>query len=328
MNDGGTMAMLGDAWVQVQGWLFEAAVQPLLFTTGLYVWSEPAFDAVEFVMLGVLQILVILAVMVPLERWRPVETWPDRARVKVDLTYTLLAKLGLAPLLIFMVLTPVDQELSELMRDHGLAPLVLEDIAPALHEWPLLSFAIYFILLDLVGYWVHRAQHGLRWWWALHALHHSQRQMTCWSDDRNHLVDDLAVGFVLAVTALVIGVEPGQFVAIVTVTKLLESFSHANVRLGFGAIGRRLLVEPAFHRRHHAIADATDPSRHDVNFGVVLPWWDMLFGTARHHAHVYPTGVDDAEVDRDGAQGWVAQQVNGVRRMARALRPTRRPAAA
>ncbi|MFX7106336.1 sterol desaturase family protein, partial [Acinetobacter baumannii] len=57
----------------------------------------------------------------------------------------------------------------------------------------------------------------------------------------------------IAFTARAIGVPPGQFVALVAVTQLVESFSHANLRLDFGWLGERLLVSPRFHRQHHAI---------------------------------------------------------------------------
>ncbi|MFX9619248.1 sterol desaturase family protein, partial [Acinetobacter baumannii] len=77
---------------------------------------------------------------------------------------------------------------------------------------------------------------------------HSQRAMTMWSDNRNHLLDDVIRDVLIAFTARAIGVPPGQFVALVAVTQLVESFSHANLRLDFGWLGERLLVSPRFHR--------------------------------------------------------------------------------
>ena len=53
------------------------------------------------------------------------------------------------------------------------------------------GFLAYLLVFDFIDYWLHRAQHGASWWWGLHSLHHSQRQMTLWSDNRNHLLDDL-----------------------------------------------------------------------------------------------------------------------------------------
>jgi hypothetical protein len=48
-----------DGWIDVQAWLFDAIVSPTLYPLGLMEWYEPAFNAVEFVMLGVVQIAVI-----------------------------------------------------------------------------------------------------------------------------------------------------------------------------------------------------------------------------------------------------------------------------
>ncbi|MER8125087.1 sterol desaturase family protein, partial [Acinetobacter baumannii] len=76
-------------------------------------------------------------------------------------------------------------------------------------------------------------------WWALHAVHHSQRRMTMWSDNRNHLLDDLLRDVLIALVARAVGVPPGQFVAVVACTQLIESLSHANVRLQFGWLGER-----------------------------------------------------------------------------------------
>ena len=73
----------------------------------------------------------------------------------------------------------------------------------------LFAFFAYLVVFDFVDYWLHRGQHGLRWWWGLHSLHHSQRQMTKWSDNRGHLLDDLlrdgAIVIVAILSALVVG---------------------------------------------------------------------------------------------------------------------------
>ena len=85
----------------------------------------------------------------------------------------------------------------------------------------------------------------------------------------------------LAVFAQFVGVQPDDFVLILMVGRLIESWSHANVDMSFGRLGERLLVGPRFHRLHHALADAAQPHIHDHNFAPVLPIWDILFGTAR-----------------------------------------------
>jgi sterol desaturase/sphingolipid hydroxylase (fatty acid hydroxylase superfamily) len=316
------MRPLVDLWVGTQTWLFETLVSPLLFSLNLMEWFEPAFNAVEFVMLGVVQIVVIATVMRFCERRWGVERG-EEGLVGVDRVYTVLNKLGIVPLLVFVVAYPVTQEIEHLVRLMGFAPPRLERLIPGLHDNAFASFLVYFALYDFAAYWVHRAQHRFSWWWALHSLHHSQRRVTVWSDDRNHILDDLLVNLVLAVFAQMVGVQPDDFVLILIVGRLVESWSHANLDMSFGRWGARLLVAPRFHRLHHARADAREPHIHDHNFAPVFPVWDMLFGTARFDSQLRPTGVDDAEVDRDNGRGWLAQQARVFKRFVAALTPLR-----
>jgi sterol desaturase/sphingolipid hydroxylase (fatty acid hydroxylase superfamily) len=142
--------------------------------------------------------------------------------------------------------------------------------------------------------------------------------MTLWSDDRNHLLDDLIKDSVFVGLALLLGVPPAQFVGLVVVTRLLESLSHANVRLSFGVLDR-LLVSPRFHRQHHAIGaghESTGPgSLGGHNFAVLFPVWDLLFGTARFDAGYPATGVRDQLDGRDYGRGFWAQQWLGIARL-------------
>ena len=67
------MRDLIDIWVGVQTWLFETLVSPVLFRFGLMEWYEPAFNAVEIFMLGIVQILVIALAMRFFEKRWPLE---------------------------------------------------------------------------------------------------------------------------------------------------------------------------------------------------------------------------------------------------------------
>lgn len=319
------MQGLIDIWVDVQSWILETVVHPLLFRFGYMTFFEDAPFVVETLMLGVVQIAVILLVFRPLERLAPAEQWPDRKLARVDIVYTLLSKLGVLPFVVFIVLYPVNDWLQDLVRDQDLVLPTVEQSVPWLRDQPLLLFATYFLLYDFAGYWLHRMQHAFPWWWALHSLHHSQRQVTCWSDDRNHLLDDLLASVYFAVVALLIGVQPGQYVVLLLLSRMVESLSHANVRFGFGRVLDKVLVDPWFHRTHHARASAAEPHIHDSNFGAVLPIWDLLFGTSVYDYKRRPTGVDTAEADADNGKGWVGQQIAVAGRLARAVLATFRP---
>ena len=304
----------------VQQWLFEAVVQPALFALGLANFLEDAFVGTAWFMVGVIQILVLLAVFGPLQRWRPVEPVQDRATVRTDILYTLIHRLGLFRIALFLTLEPVFDELFGVLRTAGYGTFHLDQFWPGVTDGAVASFLIYLVAFDFLGYWIHRGQHQWDVWWRLHSLHHAQRQMTMWSDNRNHLLDDIAVDCLLVLAAQLIGVAPGQFIAIVALTQLSESLQHANVRLWFGRVGERLWVSPRFHRMHHSIGIGHEPSGNNTarghNFGVLLPWWDVLFGTSNFEQRYDPTGIrDQVEQSRDYGHGFWSQQWLGLKRL-------------
>jgi sterol desaturase/sphingolipid hydroxylase (fatty acid hydroxylase superfamily) len=302
-----------------QQWLFEQAVQPLLFAAGMGQFLEDGFRATGWLLVGVLQIAVMLTVFAALERWRPVEPVTDRAAVRVDVIYTLVHRLGLFRVALFFLLDPLWAGLAGELRMAGAPAWSLDQVWPGVTDLALVSFLIYFVLFDLVDYALHRAQHRFGWWWQLHALHHSQRQMTMWSDNRNHLLDDVLRDSAFVLVALAVGIAPAQFVAVVALMQLLESLSHANVRMSFGPVLGRVFVSPRFHRLHHSIGlgheTAGPGSLGGHNFAVLFPLWDMLFRTARFDDAYPPTGIRDQLAGRDYGRGFWAQQWLGLRRM-------------
>lgn len=310
------MDALISLWAKLHAAVFESVVQPAVFHLGLTSWLEAAFDATEIFLIGALEVVVLAVLLGALEKWRPVEVWADRRPVRVDVIYTLLVRLGVAPLAIFFLLLPAVDGLNGWLRMHDFIPPKLEDAFPALFAHPFVSFLAYLVLVDFAMYWLHRAQHAFGFWWALHALHHSQREMTFWTDDRNHLLDMVMTDAVLALVALLVGVAPGQFVAIVAVTRAVESLSHANVRMSFGRVGEWLLVSPRFHRVHHAIGLGHEGRHRGQNFAVLFPAWDHLFGTA-NRTHEFPaTGIRDQLHGRDYGEGFWRQQWLGLKRLA------------
>ncbi|MDO9401176.1 MAG: sterol desaturase family protein [Polaromonas sp.] len=315
------MDWLGNLFSTVQQWLFEAAVQPLMFALGLGNLLEDGYQATAWFMVGLIQIMILLAVIGPLQRWRPVEPVTDRATIRTDMLYTVIHRLGLFRVALFFTLTPWFDEAFGALRTAGYGTFHLDQWWPGVSDNALVSLLIYLVAFDFAAYWIHRGQHQFGFWWRLHSLHHAQRQMTMWSDNRNHLLDDILVDSLMVIVAHLIGVVPGQFIAIVALTQLSESFQHANVRLWFGRFGERLWVSPRFHRLHHGIGIGHESAGRNTvgghNFGVLLPWWDMLFGTASFEPRYDPTGVrDQLEQGRDYGRGFWSQQWLGVKRLA------------
>lgn len=313
------MDALIDLFANTQAALYEGVMQPIAFAMGLGSRLEDVFDATGWLLIGLLQIAVMLAVIGPLQRWRPVEPVTDRLAVRTDVIYTVIHRLGFFRCVLFFTIDPWVDELLGEMRTAGFGTFHLEDVWPGVTDGPWTSFLIYLVVFDFLNYWLHRAQHQFNPWWALHAVHHSQRQMTQWTDNRNHLLDDVLHALIWVMVAQVIGIAPSQFVAVVALTQLSESFQHANLRVSFGWLGERLWVSPRFHRTHHGVGIGHEThGAHTMgghNFGVLLPWWDMLFGTADFGPRFEPTGIrDQVEAGRDYGQGFWTQQRLGFKR--------------
>ncbi|MBC7445259.1 MAG: sterol desaturase family protein [Polaromonas sp.] len=310
-------------FTSAQAWLFQTVVQPLLFTLGMGSLLEDAYGATAWFMMGIVQVIVLLAVIGPLQRWRPVEPMvsaAERASIRTDILYTLIHRLGLFRIVLFFTLDPWFDEIFGALRTAGYGTLHLDQLWPGVTDSAAVSLLIYLVLFDFVAYWTHRGQHQLKWWWQLHSLHHSQRQMTMWSDNRSHVLESLLDDVIMVLVAQLIGVAPEQFIVIVVLTQLSESLQHANVRLSFGRIGERLWVSPRFHRLHHSIGIGHETSGPATlgghNFGVLLPWWDMLFGTANFEQRYDPTGIrDQVEANRDYGHGFWSQQWLGMKRL-------------
>ncbi|MDO9237451.1 MAG: sterol desaturase family protein [Aquabacterium sp.] len=326
MIDQSFIAPVTDAFGQAQQWLFEVWVQPLAFSMGLGNFLEDAYAGTGWLLVGLIQLLIMLCLIGPLQWWRPVERMVDRASVRVDICYTLMHRLGLFQVAMFFSVEPLLDMAFGQARLSGLDGVQLDALMapywPGITDTAWAGFVLYLLVFDLLGYWTHRGQHHINKWWALHAVHHSQRQMTMWSDNRNHLLDSIIVDVIIALTARLIGVPPGQFVAVVALTQLVENLAHANARIGFGWLGERLLVGPRFHRLHHGIGVGHEGSAIGTlggcNFAVLFPLWDMLFGTARFDGQFAPTGIRDQlplHGARDYGAGFWRQQWLGLKRL-------------
>ncbi|MBS0226888.1 MAG: sterol desaturase family protein [Proteobacteria bacterium] len=275
--------------------------------------SPQAHEIANYFLLAIVQVAVIALVFRPMERLWPAEDWPDRRITKIDRGYTLIKLFGVLPLFTYLVLAPLGNLLGG-GSDDPAGIVSVQGLVPWLGHHPVLLFLVYYAIQDFTYYLIHRLQHAIPWWWALHSLHHSQRQVSCWSNDRDHYLDDLLEALIVAGVAVVIGVPPVEYALLVLSGELLQNLSHANVRLRFGPVLDKLVVDPRFHRLHHMRVDPARPTLHACNYALVFPLWDILFGTALYGERVRPTGVGDPMVDADNRRGIIGQQVSVLKR--------------
>src|SRR5512141_2220490 len=94
---------MDDPFDLIAGWLQETFIIPLLYDLGLMRWEDLAQGWVLFAVYGAVQVVLTLAICMTRERWRPVEHWPDKKAVGVDIFYTVLSRVGVLPLVTFVM---------------------------------------------------------------------------------------------------------------------------------------------------------------------------------------------------------------------------------
>ncbi|AIF48936.1 sterol desaturase family protein [Dyella japonica] len=314
------MAAWADPWASMLAWTCTHAVHPVLQWLHLSWLDSQASDIARYFLLTIAQVAIIALVLRPLESVWPAERWEQRRTTAIDGRYTLIKLFVVLPLFTYLVLFPLNQWMGGDSNGDGAGLVSIQQGVPWLAGHPLVLFLVYYAIYDFVLYVVHRLQHQIPWWWALHSLHHSQRQLSCWSNDRDHYLDDLLEALIVAGVGVLIGVAPTEYALLVLMGELLQNLGHANIRLHFGPVLGRVLVDPRYHRLHHMRVDPDQPTLHACNYAFVFPIWDILFGTALYGRAVRPTGVCDPMVDADNRHGMAGQQWTTLRRWWCAIR--------
>ena len=73
-----------DAFDDAQSALYQHLIQPLALILGLQGQLEQAYEATGWLLIGLLQISAMLLVLLPLERWNPVEPITDQRGIRTD----------------------------------------------------------------------------------------------------------------------------------------------------------------------------------------------------------------------------------------------------
>jgi sterol desaturase/sphingolipid hydroxylase (fatty acid hydroxylase superfamily) len=149
-----------------------------------------------------------------------------------------------------------------------------------------------FLLLDLVLYLWHRANHSFDALWTFHKIHHSDRSMNVSTAFRLHGVEVFMTALIKAAFIVIVGIDSAVLLANEALTTLFVMFHHTNIAFrGERWLGRAVVV-PSIHRAHHSTVRA----QHDNNYGAVFSFWDRLFGTF--------TSVEPKEIGLAGVPGY------------------------
>lgn len=137
-------------------------------------------------------------------------------------------------------------------------------------------FAYWFILLiaeDFLYYWLHRFDHEVRLFWAVHVTHHSSQRLNFTVGFRSSVFQPL-YRFIYFIPLAWLGFKPLDIVFIYSATQIWGIFVHTELVNKMGWL-EYFMVTPSHHRVHHA----TNPKYLDRNMGMFLIIWDKIFGT-------------------------------------------------
>ena len=156
----------------------------------------------------------------------------------------------------------------------------------------LAALALFLVFEDMMQYWWHRASHSFSWLYNLHRAHHNARYMSVRLVYRNNIIYYALMPSIWFAGALVyLGL--GWFYAGYLVVKMAVIIgAHSDVAWDRPLyrvrplspimwLIERTISTPATHHAHHG-RHLSDPAVHyKGNFGNLLFFWDVLFGTAK-----------------------------------------------
>lgn len=157
--------------------------------------------------------------------------------------------------------------------------------------WPVYLQVLAAVLLAEFFIWFnHFVRHKIRPLWLFHAVHHSQKEMNVFTDDRAHIIDLLIGSLLSFIPFFIFNVSNLYIITIIGIYKPIHNrFIHSNLKINLGWLSW-IITTPQFHRVHHSVEE----EHADKNFGIYLSIYDYLFGTAWKSRDVYPqTGIAD-----------------------------------
>lgn len=159
--------------------------------------------------------------------------------------------------------------------------------------------AAFLVLDDMTQYWWHRLSHISPTMWKLHRPHHIIEEMGVMATYRNATLD-YALMPGLWFTGLLIYLGMGYvYLFYLSIKPVFILLAHSETRWDRFLFKYKILhpiawviectiILPSTHYAHHGLTEEDGISHPNGNFGNLLFFWDVLFGTAKI-TRKYPT---------------------------------------
>mgnify|MGYP001817886180 CR=1 FL=1 len=186
-----------------------------------------------------------------------------------------------------------------LVTSFSLCAFLIPDAQDLLENWSAWAvFGLFLIFDDMTQYWWHRTSHRVPWLYNLHRAHHNAEYLSIRVVYRNNLFYYFMMpGLWLSGALIYMG--GGAVYAVYIALKMAIIFgAHCDVRWDEPLykikwlsplmwIVERTISTPATHSAHHGKYASDLATHYKGNYGNLLFFWDVLFGTA-HITREYP----------------------------------------
>lgn len=156
----------------------------------------------------------------------------------------------------------------------------------------MLVFALFLIFDDMTQYWWHRLSHTVPWLYKLHRPHHNAEYLSIRVVYRNNFFYYLFMPGIWF-SGVLIYMGGGYVYAVYLVIKMSVIFgAHSDVRWDAPLykikwmspimwLVERTISTPSTHSAHHGKHADDGVTNYKGNYGNLLFFWDVLFGTAK-----------------------------------------------
>ncbi|MBT8471979.1 MAG: sterol desaturase family protein [Marinicaulis sp.] len=175
----------------------------------------------------------------------------------------------------------------------ALGALVMPGMSDVLKSWPFWAvFGLFLIFDDMTQYWWHRITHKTPWLYNLHRPHHNAEYLSIRVVYRNNIFYYLMMPG-LWFSGILIYMGGGWVYAVYIIIKMSVIYgAHSDVRWDAKLykikwlspvmwVVERTISTPATHSAHHGRHADDGVTNYKGNYGNLLFFWDVLFGTAK-----------------------------------------------
>ena len=174
----------------------------------------------------------------------------------------------------------------------GLPVPIYLDIAERGYAYTIASALLYFLIVDALAYYAHRALHARPLFRAIHRHHHKFLAPTPFVVTAMHPVEFLIFQTVTFLPLLVLLMHPAGIVAVLLYVFVFNIIDHSGVKLTSALPWQG---PSTYHDDHHV--------HFHCNFGQHLMLWDRLHGTLRRTGRRYGEDVFGGRGEPEGDGG-------------------------